>query len=335
MKMNAFNEDESSVSETRPGEKYDRREFLKCATAWAGTGIVLTMAGGILSSCKLENIASKSDALSFVQISDTHVGFSKEPNPNPIATLQATVDRINSLPSAPAFVLHTGDLTHLSKPEEFDTLAQILNGIRTDQVFYVPGEHDVFVDRGKLFLERMGKNTKGSGWQSFDHKGTHFIGLNNVVAATSGPTPGTFANGGSEGLGSLGPEQLQWLEKDVAGLSASTPIVVFTHVPLWSVYPQWGWGTEDSAQALGFLKRFGSVTVLNGHIHQVLQKTEGNITFHTARSTAYPQPAPGAALSPGPMKDLPAEQLRKHIGMTEVKYVETNSPLAIIDSALA
>jgi Icc protein len=332
--MTSTNENENSGTEKRVGGNYDRRDFLKCLSAWAGTGIVLTAAGGILSSCKLENL-SGSGPLSFVQISDTHIGFSKPPNPDPLATLQATIDRINSLPNLPPFVIHTGDLTHLSKPEEFDTLAEILKGLKTERIFYVPGEHDVFVDQGKQFLERVGKGTLGSGWQSFDFKGTHFIGLNNVVAATSGPMPGTFANGGSEGLGSLGRDQLEWLEKDVGGLSASTPIVVFTHVPLWSVFPQWGWGTEDSAQALSYLKRFGSVTVLNGHIHQVMQKTEGNVTFHTARSTAYPQPAPGTAPSPGPMKDVPAEHLRQMIGLTEVKYVESNSPLAIIDTALA
>jgi hypothetical protein len=317
----------------RHGGIRDRRDFLKCLGAWAGTGVVLTMAGGMLSSCKLES--SGSGPLSFVQISDTHIGFGKEPNPDPVATLQATVDKINSLPHRPPFVIHTGDLTHLSKPEEFDTLDQILKGLKTGKVFYVPGEHDVFVDQGKQFLERMGKGTQGAGWQSFDHKETHFIGLNNVAAAKSGLSPGSFANGGSEGLGSLGGDQLEWLRKDVANLSASTPIVVFTHVPLWSVYPQWGWGTDDSEQALNYLKRFGSVTVLNGHIHQVMQKTEGSVTFHTARSTAYPQPSPGGAPSPGPLKDLPAGRLRQSIGLTEVRYVETNGPLAIIDTALA
>jgi len=328
------NKEKTTIEEKR-GSEYDRRKFLKCMTAWAGTGVVLTMAGGLLSSCDIESAGTATGTLSFVQISDSHIGFSKDPNPNVIQTLQATVDKINALPTRPPFVLHTGDLTHLSRAEEFDTVAQILKGVKTDQIFYVPGEHDVFVDQGKQFLERFGKGTADAGWQSFDFKGTHFIGLNNVVAAKSGPAPGTFANGGSEGLGSLGQEQLGWLQKDVASLSDSTPIVVFTHVPLWSVYPQWGWGTDDSEQALSYLKRFGSVTVLNGHIHQVMQKTEGNITFHTARSTAYPQPVPGTAASPGPIKDLPADRLRQTIGLSEVRYVETNSPLAIIDKSLA
>jgi 3',5'-cyclic AMP phosphodiesterase CpdA len=329
---NDFDVTENTGRESGRGG-YDRREFLKCMGAWAGTGLVVAMAGGVLSSCKIEDAAP--GVLSFVQISDTHIGFGKEPNPKVADTLQSLVDKINRLPQRPPFVLHTGDITHLSKPEEFDTLAQILQGLKTDQIFYVPGEHDVFADQGEEYLKRFGKGTQGKGWQSFDHNGTHYIGLNNVVAASSGPTPGSFKNGGGEGLGALGREQLDWLQKDVANLSASTPIVVFTHVPLWSVYPQWGWGTEDSEQALSFLKRFGSVTVLNGHIHQVMQKVEGNITFHTARSTAYPQPTPGGAASPGPIKDLPADQLGRSIGVTQVRYVETNKPLAIVDTSLA
>ena len=311
---------------------HDRREFLKCMGAWAGTGLVLTMAGGILSSCTIGDAVP--GILSFVQISDTHIGFGKDPNPKVTETLQSLVDKINAMPTRPPFVLHTGDLTHLSKPEEFDTLQEILKGLKTDQIFYVPGEHDVFSDQGEEYMKRFGKGTLGKGWQSFDHNGTHYIGLNNVVAASSGPTPGSFKNGGNEGLGALGAEQLGWLAKDVAGLSASTPIVVFTHVPLWAVYPQWGWGTEDSEQALSYLKKFGSVTVLNGHIHQVMQKVEGNITFHTARSTAYPQPAPGAAPSPGPMKDLPAGQLGKTIGITQVRYLERDRSLAVVDTSL-
>ena len=136
------------------------------------------------------------------------------------------------------------------------------------------------------------------------------------------------------GLGNLGEEQLAWLETDVKALSASTPIVIFAHVPLWTVYPEWGWGTEDGARALSLVKRFGSVTVLNGHIHQIMQKVEGNVSFHTARSTAFPQPEPGKAPSPGPMK-VPAEELRKFLGITEVDFIKVNQPLAIVDKRLA
>src|SRR4029077_10922113 len=197
-------------------------------------------------------------------------------------------------------LIHTGDLTHLSKPGEYDTVAEVLKGAKVSQVYYVPGEHDVFVDDGKQYLRRFGKGTTGAGWQSFDHKGVHFIGLVNVMSLD--------LNAGS--LGVLGREQLDWLKNDVAGLAASTPVVVFAHVPLWTVYAEWGWGTEDAQQALALLKRFGSVTVLNGHVHQILQKTEGKVVFHTARSTAFPQPEPGKAESPGPIKNVAADKLR-------------------------
>jgi Icc protein len=237
------------------------------------------------------------------------------------ATFQSAIDKINALPKQPAFLIHTGDISHLSKPGEFDTVDQILKGAKTSQVFYVPGEHDVLEDDGKQYLERYGKGTKGAGWHSFNHNGVHFIGLVNVLNLKAG------------GLGNLGQEQLEWLEKDVKGLSSSTPIVVFAHIPLWAVYPKWGWGTDDSEQALSYLKRFGSVTVLNGHIHQVMQKVEGNVTFHTAMSTAFPQPQPGTAPSPGPMK-VPAEKLRSFLGLTSVNYVQGKHSLAIVDSSL-
>jgi 3',5'-cyclic-AMP phosphodiesterase len=222
----------------------------------------------------------------------------------------------------PALMLHTGDISHLSKPEEFDTVQQMLKRAATGEIFYVPGEHDVLEDDGKGYLERFGKGTLGGGWHSFDKNGVHFIGLVNVMNLKAG------------GLGTLGSEQLEWLAKDVKHLSASTPIVVFAHIPLWTVYPDWGWGTDDSAQALTHLKRFGSVTVLNGHIHQVMQKVEGNVTFHTAASTAFPQPKPGTAPSPGPMK-VPADELRAVLGITDVTYKRGDHALAVIDSSLA
>ncbi len=221
-------------------------------------------------------------------------------------------------------MLHTGDLTHLSKPKEFDTVEQVMKSIKTERSFYVPGEHDYFVDNGVQYLERFGKGTLGAGWHSFDYKGVHFMGLVNVANLANGKTA----------LGVLGNEQLAWMKKDVAGLGDSTPIVVFAHVPLWTVYPEWGWGTEDSARALGHLKRFGSVSVLNGHIHQILQKVEGNVTFHTARSTAFPQPEPGKAESPGPMKNIAASRLKSMLGLTQVNYRQSGGYLAIVDSTL-
>jgi 3',5'-cyclic AMP phosphodiesterase CpdA len=218
-------------------------------------------------------------------------------------------------------MIHTGDISHLSKISEFDDADRIISQSRLD-VHYVPGEHDLLDDeQGKLYLQRYGRGTRGAGWYSFDASGIHFIGLVNVVNLRAG------------GLGNLGEEQLQWLNDDLKGRAASQPIVVFAHIPLWSIYPDWGWGTEDAAQALGYLKRFGSVTVLNGHIHQVMQKVEGNVTFHTARSTAFPQPAPGTAPSPGPMK-VPEEKLRSLLGTASVTFKQNEQRLAIIDSTL-
>lgn len=306
-----------------PNDGIDRRGFLECM-AWVGTGLAWSMSGGILSSRALggEPAGAAKGDFSFVQLSDSHIGFTKEPNKDVTRTLELAVARVNALPRRPDLVIHTGDLTHLAKPEEFDTVAQVLKTLKTDRVVFVPGEHDVFTDEGNRYLERFGKGTKGHGWHSFDHKGVHFIGLVNVADLKPG------------GLGTLGRDQLDWLNQDVRALGNSTPIVVYAHVPLWTVYPKWGWGTEDGAQALSLLKRFGSVTVLNGHIHQILQKVEGNVTFHTARSTAFPQPEPGKAASPGPMKNVPAEKLRGFLGLTKVAYVERKGSLAIVDASL-
>jgi 3',5'-cyclic-AMP phosphodiesterase len=302
----------------------DRRGFLKCM-AWVGTGLVWTLHGGIPTSHAFTKneagVAGIGADFSFVQISDSHMGFNKPANPDVAATLQAAVTKINGLTRQPEFLLHTGDISHLSRPEEFDNVDQILKGLRSKDIFFVPGEHDVLDDDSKLYLERYGQHTKGSGWYSFDKRGVHFIGLVNVVNLKAG------------GLGTLGQAQLDWMAEDLKPLTASTPIVVFAHIPLWSVYPEWGWGTDDSAQALAFLKKFGSVTVLNGHIHQTMQKVEGNVTFHTAMSTAFPQPQPGTADGPGPLK-VPAEQLRHVLGITDVQYVEHPHSLAIVDSTL-
>lgn len=304
----------------------DRRGFLECM-AWAGTGALCVLSGGVLKSFALtdavETAKAASGGLSFVQISDSHIGFNKPANPDVAATLRAAIDKINALPVRPAFVLHTGDITQLSKPEEFDTAAQLLRGLKTDQIFYVPGEHDVLDGTGQMFRERFGKRAMGNGWYSFEAKGVHFIGLVNVVNMKAG------------GLGNLGGEQLEWLEDDLKNVSNETPIVVFAHIPLWAVYPEWGWGTDDSGKALALMKRFGSVTVLNGHIHQTMRKVEGNVTFHTAMSTAFPQPAPGTpGASPGPMA-VPADQLRGVLGITDVNFVRGKQALAVTDSTLA
>ena len=306
----------------------DRRGFLQCM-AWAGTGVLWAMKGGVLNSYAMDpaNLGNLGKAaagaeLAFVQISDSHIGFDKPANPDVSKTLLEAVNRINASATKPAFILHTGDISHLSKPSEFDAADQILKSASAERVFYVPGEHDFIGDNGQQYLDRYGKGTFGKGWYSFDREGAHFIGLVNVADLKPG------------GMGNLGHEQLEWLEKDVKHLSASTPVVVFAHIPLWAVYPDWGWGTDDSAQALSYLKRFGSISVLNGHIHQIMQKVEGNVTFHTAMSTAFPQPAPGTAPSPGPMK-VPDDRLRSVLGITQVSFARGSHTLAVMDSTLA
>src|SRR5271170_5313979 len=313
------------------GDGIDRRNFLSCM-AWAGTGLLWTMAGGVPTSRLFaagraaagageQGARRKAGAdFSFVQISDSHIGFNKAANQDVTSTLNLAIDKINALPGEYDLLLHTGDITHSSKPAEFDAAQQIVKGAKAGEMFYVPGEHDTASDDGALYLERFGKGTTGTGWYSFAHKGVHFVGLNNSQQIDK--------------LGLLGADQLTWLKNDLGGLSASTPIVVFAHIPLWTVYPDWGWGTQDGAQALSYLKRFGSVTVLNGHIHQVVQKVEGNVSFHSATSTAFPQPAPGTAPSPGPMK-VDDDKLRTMIGIASVTFKQNEQRLAIVDTPLA
>jgi 3',5'-cyclic AMP phosphodiesterase CpdA len=297
-----------------------RRKVLECMT-WAGTGLLWTVAGGVPRSLGLvdEAMAAEPKGLTFLQISDSHVGFDKPANPNAKGTLEEAIGRVKAMPK-PSFMIHTGDITHLSKAAEFDDADKIISEAKLD-VHYVPGEHDILDEDAKFYLERYGRGTKGDGWYSFDAGGVHFVGLTNVKNLKAG------------GMGSLGDEQLKWLADDLAGKTASTPVVLFAHIPLWVVYETWGWGTDDGARALELLKRFGSVTVLNGHIHQVMQKVEGNVAFHTARSTAFPQPAPGTAPSPGPMK-VAEDKLRSLLGIASVSVKRGEKRLAIIDTPL-
>lgn len=299
-----------------------RRSAIAC-TAW-GAGLLWEVAGGVPRIARgLGDGAARADSsgFTFAQISDSHIGFDKPANPDPSATLARAIEKIVAASDKPDFMLHTGDITHLSRPAQFDDARNIIAGSRLD-VHYVPGEHDVIdEDNGKEYLARYGKDTKGKGWTSFDHKGVHFVGLVNVVDLKAG------------GMGNLGDEQIAWLAADLAGRSASTPIVVFAHIPLWTVYRDWGWGTDDSERALTLLRRFGSVTVLNGHIHQIFQKVEGNVSFHTARSTAFPQGEPGKAASAGPLA-VPADRLRGMLGIASVTVVDAGRPLAIADETL-
>jgi len=308
----------------------DRRGFLTCM-AWAGTGVLWTIAGGRVASTLLTPGAADAAStpapaadFSFVQISDSHIGFSKAANKNVVGTFEEAVARINALPQRPAFVMHTGDHVHLSKMTEFDTAKQIMGTIKTDHTFNVPGEHDVFVDHGKRYLEVFGRGSHGAGYYSFGYKGVHFLALANVQQAEG--------QGALTGMGLLGPEQLDWVRKDLAALSSDTPLVIFSHVPLLAVYPKWGWATADSTRVLALVKRFSSVTALNGHIHQIISKTEGNITMHTAASTAYPLHAPGQ-VAPTPLV-LPAGGLPARIGIRTVGFVRGASSLALKDEAM-
>ncbi|HKM63096.1 MAG TPA: metallophosphoesterase [Acidisphaera sp.] len=300
-----------------------RRKVLECMT-WAGAAAVWTVAGGVPRSSLIgvgtAQAAEATGELTFMQISDSHIGFHAAPNMDTPGTLKEAVALVRQQRGDSALMIHTGDVSHLSADSQFDTAWQLV-GESGLQTHYVPGEHDVLIDDGKAFFARF---TPGAprGWYSFDERGVHFVGLNNVQNLKAG------------GLGNLGADQLAWLKDDLAGRSASQPIVVFAHVPLWTVAPQWGWGTDDGAQAIDLLKRFGSVTVLNGHIHQIMQKVEGTVAFHTARSTAFPQPVPGTAPSPGPMKDVPADKLRSMLGIDKVMYVPGKQPLAIVDTPL-
>ena len=301
-----------------------RREVLECMV-WAGTGVLWTVSGGVPHSIGLIGEAAAAEptkGFTFLQMSDSHIGFDKKANPDALGTLREAVAKVKAMPTKPSFIIHTGDITHLSKPSEFDDSEKVF-GETGVQMHWVPGEHDLIdEDRGKAYLDRYGKGAKGAGWYSYDDHGVHFVGLVNVVDLKAG------------GLGNLGAEQLAWLEADLKDRSNSTPIVVFSHIPLYVLYKEWGWGTEDGQRALDLLKRFGSVTVLNGHIHQLAQKVEGNMTFHTALSTAFPQPAPGTAPSPGPMV-VPADQLRGKLGLSIVTVMQGNKPLAIVDKTLA
>jgi 3',5'-cyclic AMP phosphodiesterase CpdA len=304
-----------------------RRNALKCM-AYGGAGTLFALSGGVFTPIDLAMAASDKQGAAklgkplFVQISDTHIGFNKEANPDVAGTLTQTIDTVNGMSDQPALIIHTGDITHLSKPAEFDLAQQLFTRLRTTEMHTVPGEHDTTDATVTEYFNRFGKASNNKGYYSFDHAGVHFVGLINVLQFKPG------------GLGTLGADQIAWVAADLKGRSASTPIVVFAHMPLWTIYEPWGWGTGDADQLMSQLRRFGSVTVLNGHIHQIVQKVEGNVTFHTARSTSYPQPVAGVGSGPGPLK-VPADQLAAMLGITSVSVVKHPSALALNDKALA
>jgi len=305
-----------------------RRQALRCM-AYGGVGTLFALSGGVftpidLAMARAYDESKEGKALGkplFVQLSDTHIGFNKDANPDVAGTLTQTIDLVNGMPVAPALIIHTGDITHLSKPAEFDLAQQLFSRLRTSEMHSVPGEHDTTDAAVTEYFSRFGKASANKGYYSFDHSGVHFVALINVLEFKAG------------GLGTLGSEQLAWVKADLKARSSSTPVVVFAHMPLWTVYEPWGWGTGDADELFRELRRFGSVTVLNGHIHQIVQKVEGNMTFHTARSTSYPQPIAGVGAGPGPLK-VPADQLPAMLGLTSVSVVKHPSSLALDDTAL-
>ncbi|HUO95574.1 MAG TPA: metallophosphoesterase [Steroidobacteraceae bacterium] len=298
-----------------------RREALKCL-AYGGAGTLYVLAGGVLTPVDVARGSPAAGVPLFVQISDTHIGFNKEANPDVGGTLKVAIERINALENQPAFILHTGDITHLSRAAEFDAAAELMKGLRASELHTVPGEHDVADATVSEYFARFGQASENRGYYSFDHHGVHLVGLINVL------------NFKANGLGALGPEQMAWLEADLKARSSSTPVVVFAHMPLWNIYEPWGWGTAEAPEVLALLKRFGSVTVLNGHIHQIVQKVEGRVTFHTARSTAFPQPPAGQGAGPGPMK-VPAAELPAALGISTVSVTRHPATLSLADATLA
>jgi|SRR5579872_1857714 len=282
----------------------NRSSFLD-HVAWTGLGIAYALSpAGIMTGRALADGMSAAGTIDFVQISDSHLGFHQAANPDVLSTLKASIDAINALPTQPKFVVHTGDITHLSKPEQFEAAKQMLGTLKAPY-FALPGEHDVLGNDFKPYLSnfKIPHSTDG-GWAAWDQDGVHFVVLLNVF--------------NFEKMGLMGNDQLSWLEKDLSGVAASTPVVVFTHVPLYALYPEWGWTTEDGSKALAMLKKFDRVTVLNGHIHQIVTHQEGNIRFASANATAYPQPKPGAAPKPGPLA-LPHDDLLRVIGYRTVE----------------
>jgi len=312
----------SDTNTNRDPNTMSRRQLIR-HTAWFGAAVGFAVAGGeVISHVAGAAAAERAHArptLRFAQVSDSHIGFTGAPNPDVSGTFSHAIDQINNLGYTPDFVIHTGDLTHLSSPAQFDQVKQMMSALRTPHVFTVPGEHDSVDDAGQKYRNAFGAGSVGDGWYSFDIAGVHVIALVNTLNLRK--------------LGHLGVDQLDFVEKDVARLSSDTPIIVFSHIPLFAMYPDWGWGTDDATQALSYLRRFSSVTCLNGHLHQLFSKTEGNVTFYSGTTTAYPLPRPGDGPAPKPVT-LPAGKLRDALGIREVSYTMGETALALKEHSL-
>ena len=298
-----------------------RRRLFRHA-AWAGAAVAVTVSGGAVTTRLLRHgdSVAKTEDFTFVQISDSHIGFTGPANLDVAGTFGHAIAMVNALPASPDFVVHTGDLTHFSTPDQFDQVKQMLSQLRTSEVRTLPGEHDSTDDGGQKYRQVFGRATLGDGWFSFDHRGVHFVGLVNTINLQK--------------LGHLGADQLAWLQRDLHRVSSETPLVVFSHIPLFAMYPDWGWGTDDATRALAMMRRFGSVTVLNGHVHQLMSKVEGNITFHTAAPTAYPLPHPGDGPAPKPVV-VAADQLHRALGIRRAEILPGRHALAVTDQELS
>jgi hypothetical protein len=253
----------------------DRREFLKLA----GVGGAVFASG--LAGCAGMAGAGRAggDDFYFVQLSDTHWGF-KGPAVNPDAggTLQKAVASVNALSDKPDFIVFTGDLTHTTDdPKErrrrLAEFRDIVSRLDNKNVRFMPGEHDASLDHGQAWKEFFGPS-----YYSFDHKGVHFIAVDNV----------------SDPAAKIGEAQLAWLKADIGKQAQDAPIVVLTHRPLFDLYPQWDWATKDGAQAIDLLMPYRNVTVFYGHIHQEHHHMTGHIAHHSAKSLIFPLIPPGS-----------------------------------------
>jgi 3',5'-cyclic AMP phosphodiesterase CpdA len=305
-------------------DSFDRRKFLKITGVTLGAGALYQFAapalgegvGGRVMDLLGKKNGERPTPFSFVQFSDTHVGFNGPPDPLGTQAFERAVTMVNALPQRPDLVLFTGDLTHDSeKPGEhadrMKRFREIASRLNVPLVKVVPGEHDAALDGGALFRDAFGETH-----HSFDHRGVHFIGLDNV----------------SLGKPAVGAEQLAWLQKDLARFPKTAPIVVFTHRPLFDLKPDWEWFTSDGDQVLNALAPYENVTVLYGHIHREHEHTEGNATHYASRSLifAFPDPETGVPKKPlpfdaaKPFQNLGIRRVTERLpGRPVVKTIET------------
>ena len=278
----------------------DRRRFLQLAAVGGGAVFASALPGSVRATGK--NGAAGYEEFFFVQLSDTHWGYSGPANPEADSTLRKTVATVNALNIQPDFIVFTGDLTHTTndsaeRRRRLTEFRGIVSELKVKDVRFMPGEHDASLDSGAAYKELFGETH-----YAFDHKGVHFVTLDNVS------DPGA----------SVGETQLQWLKADLAQLGKSTPIVVFTHRPLFDLAPAWDWATRDGAKAIEILMPYANVTVFYGHIHQEHHHQTGHIAHHSAKSLIFPLPAPMSQPKRAPLPWDPARP-NKGLGFREVE----------------